>query len=175
MSLPQLLVIGPLVALCIVTKANAHIGGASLEARDGEYLVDIGYNAITLAPNQETIFNFTLIQNPGSLDWDYVPYTSVKVVMKEPESVFEKDLPVEPPLTSFLVYTFPEAGEYAFTTIFNDANGELARATFPLTLKSPGAFTLQAAKAIPIAAMIVSTIVTLLVLIIGYKRGLFRS
>lgn len=114
--------------------ALAHEAGRTLSARSGDYMVDVDYSVPFLMPGEETIFQFSLITKPGTLDWDYMPYDLAHVrILKGDEVVLDRELPAVPPSLAFTSFTFPEAGEYTLNVAFSSGGTSIADASFPVT------------------------------------------
>jgi hypothetical protein len=160
------LVLGCCTAL-LAPAASAHFGGFSLERRAGEYLVDIGYDTPTLSPGQPTIFSFALVKNPGTLDWAYEPYDAVEVSI-EGQSVASRSerLEVTRPTIAFLLHDFPASEDYILSASYFSGATLLAKAEFLLPVQTQSAQLASALlAALPIAAFVLSTIVTVTLLV----------
>jgi hypothetical protein len=113
--------------------AFAHAIGQSLEKEVGEYLVDIGYDAVDINAGQEVLFNAVLIRDPGTSAWQYGPYDEVWLQIKRGNAEpFRAIIPVRQPSPVNVRYRFPEAGTYQLSARFLAGDTVLADASFAL-------------------------------------------
>jgi hypothetical protein len=126
-----------IVALAIAQAVFANgLGGERLEKVVGNLIVDVGTDqASTPRAGQPIEFDFDLLQSDTREPINLA--TSVGIdIGHDGKSMVNCDLVVEPPIT-FLIYTFPERGNYTLTvSFFNEHLGQqrLATASFPLTI-----------------------------------------
>lgn len=126
-----------IVALAIAQAVFANgLGGERLEKVVGNFIVDVGTDqAATPRAGQPIEFDFDLLQSDTREPINLA--TSVGIdIGHDGKSMVNCDLVVEPPIT-FLIYTFPERGNYTLTVSFFNKNlgqQRLATATFPLTI-----------------------------------------
>jgi hypothetical protein len=126
-----------IVALAIAQAVFANgLGGERLEKVVGNFIVDVGTDqASTPRAGQPIEFDFDLLQSDTREPINLA--TSVGIdIGHDGKSMVNCDLVVEPPIT-FLIYTFPERGNYTLTVSFFNKNlgqQRLATATFPLTI-----------------------------------------
>ena len=125
------------VALSFAEGAFANgLGGQRLEKVVGDLIVDVGTDQTsTPTAGQPITFDFQLLQSNSREPVELA--TSVGIdIGRDKKSMVNCDLAVEPPMT-FLIYTFPEPGNYTLTVAFFDKNlaqQRIAMATFPLTI-----------------------------------------
>lgn len=146
------------------------LGGQRLEKVVGDMIVDVGTDQLS-APvaGQPIEFDFNLLQSDTREP--VILTTDVGIdIGHNGKSMVNCDVIVNPSIT-FLIYSFPEPGNYTLTVAFFNKNmGEqrLAIATFPLTIsgaKGNG-------RALYIAALLVMTILGLLAGYWGaHRRG----
>lgn len=146
--------------------ATAHFGSFSLERRSGPYLVDIGYDVQQFLAGEPVIFNFALVKNPGTLQWEYEPYDAVEaIITDEDRGVINERMPVTPPSLAFLQHEFPASGTYSFQARYFSGSTLLADGTFSIVVRSK---TLAVASnllaAIPIAAFLIALCATVILL-----------
>jgi hypothetical protein len=150
-----------LIALAIAGAAYANgLGGERLEKVVGDQIVDVGTDQESTPVAGEPIeFDFNLLNSETRDPVTYV--TSVGLnIGHNGNMMVNCDVVAELP-TTFLFYTFPEAGDYTLTVTFFDKNRdrpELATATFPLSISGSSNRT----RALYIAALSVSIILGLL-------------
>jgi len=112
------------------------LGGERLEKVVGNLIVDVGTDQpSTPIAGQPIEFDFKLLQSDTREPVNLA--TSVGIdIGHDGKSMVNCDLVVEPPIT-FLIYTFPERGNYTLTVSFFNRNlgqQRLATASFPLTI-----------------------------------------
>ena len=112
------------------------LGGERLEKVVGDLIVDVGTDQpSTPLAGQPIEFDFNLLQSDTREPVNLA--TSVGIdIGHDGKSMVNCDLVVEPPIT-FLIYTFPERGNYTLTVSFFNRNlgqQRLATASFPLTI-----------------------------------------
>ena len=112
------------------------LGGERLEKVVGDLIVDVGTDQpSTPIAGQPIEFDFNLLQSDTREPVNLA--TSVGIdIGHDGKSMVNCDLVVEPPIT-FLIYTFPESGNYTLTVSFFNRNlgqQRLATASFPLTI-----------------------------------------
>ncbi len=112
------------------------LGGERLEKVVGNLIVDVGTDQpSTPIAGQPIEFDFNLLQSDTREPVNLA--TSVGIdIGHDGKSMVNCDLVVEPPIT-FLIYTFPERGNYTLTVSFFNRNlgqQRLATASFPLTI-----------------------------------------
>ena len=112
------------------------LGGERLEKVVGDLIVDVGTDQpSTPIAGQPIEFDFNLLQSDTREPVNLA--TSVGIdIGHDGKSMVNCDLVVEPPIT-FLIYTFPERGNYTLTVSFFNRNlgqQRLATASFPLTI-----------------------------------------
>jgi hypothetical protein len=112
------------------------LGGERLEKVVGDLIVDVGTDQpSTPRAGQPIEFDFDLLQSDTREPINLA--TSVGIdIGHDGKSMVNCDLVVEPPIT-FLIYTFPERGNYTLTVSFFNKNlgqQRLATASFPLTI-----------------------------------------
>jgi len=128
-----------IAALAIAETVFANgLGGQRLEKVVGNLIVDVGTDqASTPRAGQPIEFDFDLLQSDTREPINLA--TSVGIdIGHEGKSMVNCDLVVEPPMT-FLIYTFPESGNYTLTVSFFNRNlgqQRLATASFPLTISA---------------------------------------
>ena len=132
-----------LIACLVVSLpviAGAHISGQSFEKKVGDYLVDAGCDALTFVPDQKNFCNFGLIENAGTLNWDYAPFDEVHVAISADgtdEQPFREEVKLLAPIPAFIVYAFPHTGAYTMNVRFLENRKLLAETSFPVTVSSP--------------------------------------
>jgi len=114
------------------------LGGERLEKVVGDLIVDVGTDQpSTPIAGQPIEFDFNLLQSGTREPVNLA--TSVGIdIGHDGKSMVNCDLVVEPPMT-FLIYTFPESGNYTLTVSFFNRNlgqQRLATASFPLTISA---------------------------------------
>jgi hypothetical protein len=128
-----------LAALAIAEAVFANgLGGQRLEKVVGNLIVDVGTDQpSTPRAGQPIEFDFELLQSDTREPINLA--TSVGIdIGHDGKSMVNCDLVVEPPMT-FLIYTFPESGNYTLTVSFFNRNlgqQRLATASFPLTISA---------------------------------------
>jgi hypothetical protein len=128
-----------IVAFAVAEAAFANgLGGQRLEKVVGDLIVDVGTDqASTPRAGQPIEFDFDLLQSDTREPINLA--TSVGIdIGHQGKSMVNCDLVVEPPMT-FLIYTFPESGNYTLTVSFFNRNlgqQRLATASFPLTISA---------------------------------------
>jgi hypothetical protein len=151
-----------MIMACMIAEAAFAngLGGQRLEKVAGDMIVDVGTDQLS-APvaGQPIEFDFNLLQSDTREP--VILTTDVGIdIGHNGKSMVNCDVIVNPSIT-FLIYSFPEPGNYTLTVAFFNKNmGEqrLAIATFPLTIsgaKGNG-------RAPYIAALLVTTILGLL-------------
>ena len=164
-------VILSIVALAIAEAVFANgLGGERLEKVVGNLIVDVGTDQpSTPIAGQPIEFDFGLLQSDTRDPVDLA--TSVGIdIGHNGKSMVNCDLVVEPPMT-FLIYSFPESGNYTLTVSFFNRNlgqQRLATASFPLTISA----SRGSIRALYLAAIFASI---LLGLIAGYWRARRRG
>jgi hypothetical protein len=129
-------VIPVIIALAIAQAVFANgLGGERLEKVVGDLIVDIGTDQTSTPVAGEPIqFDFNLLKSDTR---DPVANTNVGIdIAHDGKSMVNCNLITEPP-TTFLIYAFPEGGNYTLTVTFFDkvhAPQKLATASFPLTI-----------------------------------------
>lgn len=124
----------------LAPAAFAHVSGNSVEKRVGPYLVDVGYDAFRLVHGRPIIFSPLLIDKPGTLQWDYVPYTSVELAFVGQDG--KKDAyarSTEPPASVFIQHVFLRPGAYTLEVAFFIDEAEIARTELPIEVARPPA------------------------------------
>lgn len=167
MRMPRPLLAGLCLSVIAAPAADAHFGTFSLERRAGQYLIDIGYDVQVMRPQQPIIFSFSLIKNPGTLNWEYESYDAVEVSI-EGQSVPTMDdrMEVTPPAMAFLQHEFPASEDYVLTVRYFSGSTVLAEAGFLVTVQSEKAATLSTLlAALPIAAFVISSAVVAVLLL----------
>lgn len=125
--------------LALAPSASAHLSGGTVEKQVGDYLVDVGYSTFILEPEVETAFSFLLVSKPGTLDWDYVPYTRATVDIVAPDGTRRSEtMDVEPPVVAFLAHTFPEAGTYTMDLSYYSGSTLIVRTDIALEVRNAG-------------------------------------
>lgn len=166
MKLPFLLA----AALLVTTSApaEAHLVGQSLEKKVGKYLVDVGYDSLDLMEGQNVAFNATLIENAGTLQWEYAPFDSVWFQIKSPSSeAFRKVLPILLPGPVNVTYEFQEGGEYELAVAFLEGKKVLAQTSFNMPVKTKRSVQ-NTAKSV--ALVLFSLFLFLIISIIWHRR-----
>ncbi len=137
MSYRVRLIVFSLAFMLGIASVMAHSGVASLERRSGPYLVDIGFDQALIA-GDEILIDFSLIENPDSVDWSIKPYSLLQIaITRNGKQVFAKDMPRQDFGKTFMVYTFPRSGDYELSARFMDRETPLSDETFTLTV-APG-------------------------------------
>jgi hypothetical protein len=153
---------------CSVLPASAHSIGQSLEKKVGDYLVDIGYDALDITEGQEIRFDAVLIQNPGSLQWQYAPVDEVWFqIKKEGLEPFRDDIPLKLPAPAFTRYRFAEGGSYTLSVRFLGAGKTLAETSFPLSVRSKAS---QESATKNVALTLFGLLLVFVVGVVGYRR-----
>ena len=137
-GMPQLKRILFMFLVCAMTEgafANG-LGGERLEKTVGDLIVDVGTDQpSTPVAGQPIEFDFNLLQSSTREPINLA--TSVGIdIGHNGKSVVNCNLIVDPSIT-FLIYSFPEPGNYTLTVAFFNKNlgqQRLAMATFPLTI-----------------------------------------
>jgi hypothetical protein len=118
------------------SQASAHTAGQSFEKTVGDYLVDIGYDALEVKEGQEIVLDMALIEKPGSLGWKYADYDSVWLqISMEGQEPFRSVSPVGLPSPVMAKHTFEKAGDYQLAVRFLKGEEVLADAAFTLDVK----------------------------------------
>ncbi len=121
-----------------VAIADAHALQQSLEKQVGEYLVDIGYDALALQPGKDIVFNFGIILNADKPNWEFARFTEARVTFaKKGETAEPKVIQVDPPLLAYMVQNFPSRGAYELAVQFYDGEKLVTEASFPLQVGPP--------------------------------------
>lgn len=126
-----------IVGLAIVQGVLANgLGGERLEKVVGDFIVDVGTDQTsTPLAGQPIEFDFDLLQSSTREPVGLA--TSVGIdIQHNGKSTVNCDLIPESPMT-FLIYSFPEGGDYTLTVSFFDSKREkkeLASAKFPLKI-----------------------------------------
>jgi len=118
-------------AIAEIVFANG-LGGQRLEQVVGNLIVDIGTDqASTPVAGDPIEFDFNLLESDTG---EPVTTTSVGLdIAHNGKSMVNCDLTTEDPIT-FLIYAFPEKGNYTLKVTFFDKDRALANASFPLTI-----------------------------------------
>jgi len=108
------------------------LGGQRLEKVVGGLIVDVGTDQTSTPLAGTPIeFDFGLLQSDTR---DPVENTSVGVdISRNGKMMVNCDL-ITDPQTTFLFYTFPEAGNYTLKVTFFDRDRQVATASFPLAI-----------------------------------------
>ena len=151
-----------MILVCMIaepTFANG-LGGERLEKVVGDLIVDVGTDQpSTPVAGQPIEFDFNLLQSKTREPVNLA--TSVGIdIGHNGKSVVNCNLIVDPSIT-FLIYSFPEPGNYTLTVAFFNKNlgqQRLAIATFPLTISGSKGNS----RALYLVALFTSMIVGLL-------------
>ncbi len=121
-------------AIAEIVFANG-LGGQRLEKVVGNLIVDIGTDqASTPVAGDPIEFDFNLLESDTG---EPVTTTSVGLdIAHNGKSMVNCDLTTEDPIT-FLIYAFPEKGNYTLKVTFFEKDRALATASFPLTISGP--------------------------------------
>ncbi len=126
-----------LLMVCAAGEASAHAWGFSIERRVGDYLIDVGYDVPQLTKDVPVLFSFTLVERPGTLDWDFVRYDAVELEIVPPRGEHVTDrIDVNPPLVAGFPYTFEEAGIHDMHIRYLSGAMVLAEADFAVPVQS---------------------------------------
>lgn len=118
--------------------AEAHALQQSLEKQVGEYLVDIGYDALALEPGKDIIFNFGIILNADKANWEFARFTDAHIAFtKKGDTPAPKIVTVDPPLLAYMVQNFPSRGQYELSVQFYDGEKLVVETSFPLQVGQP--------------------------------------
>lgn len=112
------------------------LGGERLEKVDGDLIVDVGTDQpSTPVAGQPIEFDFDLLQSNTREPVNLA--TSVGIdIAHNGKSMVNCNLVVDPTIT-FLIYTFPEGGNYTLSVAFYSKSlgqKKIASASFPLTI-----------------------------------------
>ena len=120
--------------------AGGHGLGQSFEQKAGNYVIDVGYDAIDKIYSVDTVhFDFNLWKE-NRMDMADFDHVWVRIAPKDKGILFTGFLYRPDFLLTGMSYTFEVAGEYDLTVRFLNKNDEtLAEASFPLTVEKKAA------------------------------------
>lgn len=116
--------------LLLPSLTLAHVNGLTIERTEGNYFIDVGSTETVIHADKSTRFDFAVYLNPnkGAVDYDSV---YVKI-MNNGEFVFTATLPKQSLGSAGMTYTFPAAGTYDMTLLFQKGTQKITETTFPL-------------------------------------------
>jgi hypothetical protein len=155
--------------------AAAHLTGQTFEKSVGDtYLIDVGCDSLEFVAGQENFCDFSLIENPTSINWGFANFDEVWVKISPDSSggePFLKDMKLDTPIPAYMSYAFPSGGKYTLAVRFLQRGNVLAETTFPLTVLGSTERTNRSTGAILGIAIVVGC--GLLLLIATFRS--FRS
>lgn len=124
-----------LIFFLLGANASAHRTGQSLEKVVGNYLVDVGYNALgTIRAGEAIHFDFTLFD---ALQKTPVAFTDVWTkISKDNVVVFAAGLQKKDILPAGMIYSFSESGNYELGLRFQNNDATLTETSFTITVES---------------------------------------
>lgn len=127
------------LSFAVLSLAEGHGLGQSLEKEVGDYIIDVGYDAIDkIEVGEATRFDFNL-WNQSKTDIADFDHVWVRIAPKDEGLSFAGFLYRPEFLLTGMSYTFEKSGEYELTVRFVDKEDKtLAEATFPLTIEDTG-------------------------------------
>lgn len=126
---------GIVCAMLLPGAVSSHSLGVSLEATDGQNLIDIGYDPIELTDGTSAVFDMSLkkVDTREAVDFHHV---WVRVV-QERQTVLATGVARQELGPTTLVYVFPSAGAYTLEVSYRAIDGTvIASSSFPLTVES---------------------------------------
>lgn len=120
--------------------ADAHSTGASFEKEINGYLIDVGYDPITLAAQEQQRFDFGVSKKGSTEAIDFTDIW-VRIAPKERGIIFASGLHKPDFGLPGMTFTFPRAGEYELTVRFQKNGEVITEASFPLTVETGEAGT----------------------------------
>ncbi|MDB4978467.1 MAG: hypothetical protein JWM56_653 [Candidatus Peribacteria bacterium] len=115
-----------------LSVAGAHSYGQSLEKAVDNYLIDIGYDAITLQPHQRVVFDFFLLED--KLPYPAVDFHHIDVELKLGSHREHQETVRTSPDTgrTLMGYSFEKPGTYTLLVEYVLQNGKTVDASFPI-------------------------------------------
>lgn len=145
--------------------AHAHGTGASFEKEINGYLIDVGYDPVILAAQEQQRFDFGVSKKGSTEAVDFTDIW-VRIAPKERGIIFASGIHRPDFGLPGMTFTFPRAGEYELTVRFQKNGNVIAETSFPLTVETGEAGTPAASR--------MGTIVSLGIgIILGVGIGLF--
>ncbi len=114
----------------------AHSAGASYEVTSQGYTVDIGYSVPAPQVDESVAFDFGLRKSGASEDSN-APFDDVWVKIESNDTksvVFASGIHNAEFGGPRISYVFPHAGEYTISARYENKDGSLAEASFPMTV-----------------------------------------
>ncbi len=130
MKLVLFVLIGFLVAPLVV---SAHGDGPFVEIPSGAYLVDIGYSSAAPSDGEAVLFDFSLVSLASRTA---VPFADVwlKIENERKTVVLATGIHNAEFGGPRLSYIFPAEGNYTVSARYEDRDGSIAEASFPLRI-----------------------------------------
>lgn len=127
-----------LIVFCAVFPSIvvAHGTGASFESESGPYVVDIGYEPEVFEAGEQSKFDFSLTREGEE---QLAAFAQVWVrILQDGKTVFASGVHRQDFGPTTLLYTFPEKGGYELEASYRAQDGEIASATFPISVAASG-------------------------------------
>lgn len=113
---------------------TAHGLGISLEAKSGEYIVDVDYDNLAVEINQPTRFNVRILDKDGlAVIFDMAEFS----LAKDGTILHTKTLPRAKLGPTGTDYLFTNSGKYTINISFLKDNQEIGKADFTINIEVP--------------------------------------
>lgn len=110
---------------------GAHETGASLEAEEGGYFIDIGYNPEQIVERESAVFDFSLKKEDSVQEFDFAWVR----ISNGGKTVLATGIGKSEFGRTVLTYAFPEAGLYEIDVRFQQGTQTLAEQAFPISVE----------------------------------------
>lgn len=131
------IIVSAIVFAAIPGISMAHTTGASWNATSSPYVLDVGYDPVTITTSEAERFDFLLwkgqVNTGEAVDYDHV---WVRII-HDKRTLLATGIRHQKFGPTTMLYEFRDPGEYAIETSFRDEDGNnIATASFPFTVSS---------------------------------------